>query len=106
MQGQTWTVSTKAVKPAADAPATQWLIENIIVRYNGTSMLQTFRSNTSVVWQSWSHDDGRTWTDAAPGPVTAPNTKVRRHTTPCRQPPHGCTFTHVIAMQALQSTTS
>lgn len=82
MQGKTWSMLASAIPPAANTPATQWLIENVIVRYRDTisgasSLLQTFRSNTSSLWQSRSFNDGRTWTAAVPGPITAPNTKVR-----------------------------
>ena len=81
LQGQTWELVTDTIQPAADMPPTQWLIENVIVRYtapgsNSSAMMQSFRSNSTNLWQSWSMDDGVTWTDAKPGRVRAPNSKV------------------------------
>mmetsp|Transcript_49994 Transcript_49994/g.93110 ORF Transcript_49994/g.93110 Transcript_49994/m.93110 type:complete len:242 (+) Transcript_49994:347-1072(+) len=52
------------------------LIENTLVEVNG-KLLMLFRSSLQVIFQSWSHDKGRTWSAARPLPsMPNPDSKV------------------------------
>ena len=81
MQGKTWQEAVHVIKAAVKSPKSKWLIENAIAPFQdnrtGTSgLLQIFRDDTGSVWQSYSLNDGQNWTDAVPGPLPSPDSKV------------------------------
>ena len=60
-----------------------WMIENAVARYtdpdNGTDMhVQLFRTRTGTTMQSWSADDGATWSFPVNSTLPNPNSRVSR----------------------------
>lgn len=81
VQGRSWDKTTVAIKPARGTPSISWLIENAIAPWedqgnHSTGLLQIFRDKSGYVWQSTSTDEGATWSDARPGALIAPDSKV------------------------------
>ena len=75
MQGKTF---TEAAVPKTN---TTWMIENAIARYsspsNGTDMhVQLFRTRTGTTMQSWSTDEGKTWSFPQNSTLPNPNSRV------------------------------
>ena len=75
MQGKTF---TEAAVPKTN---TTWMIENAIARYsspqNGSDMhVQLFRTRTGTTLQSWSADDGKTWSYPQNSTLPNPNSRV------------------------------
>lgn len=75
MQGKTF---TEAAVPKTNAT---WMIENAIARYsspsNGTDMhVQLFRTRTGTTLQSWSTDEGKTWSFPQNSTLPNPNSRV------------------------------
>ena len=75
MQGKTF---TEAAVPKTSAT---WMIENAIARYsspsNGTDMhVQLFRTRTGTTLQSWSTDEGKTWSFPQNSTLPNPNSRV------------------------------
>ena len=75
MQGKTF---TEATVPKTNAT---WMIENAIARYtspdNGTDMhMQLFRTRTGTTLQSWSADEGKTWSFPQNSTLPNPNSRV------------------------------
>ena len=75
MQGANF---TEARVPKTSAT---WMIENAVARYtdpgNGTDMhVQLFRTRTGTTMQSWSADDGETWSFPVNSTLPNPNSRV------------------------------
>ncbi len=75
MQGKTF---TEAAVPKTN---TTWMIENAIARYsspsNGSDMhVQLFRTRTGTTMQSWSRDEGKTWSFPVNSTLPNPNSRV------------------------------
>ncbi|CAL5221936.1 g4211 [Coccomyxa viridis] len=74
-QGKTF---TEAAVPKTN---TTWMIENAIARYsspsNGTDMhVQLFRTRTGTTMQSWSTDEGKTWSFPQNSTLPNPNSRL------------------------------
>ena len=75
MQGANF---TEAMVPKTNKT---WMIENAVARYtdpgNGTDMhVQLFRTRTGTTMQSWSADDGETWSFPVNSTLPNPNSRV------------------------------
>jgi len=69
-QGWTWTLHG-----AVEAPG--WALENMIVERTDGSLVMYIRCGAGVIWQSVSHDRGRSWSEG--GPTAIPNPGSRFH---------------------------
>ncbi|EGD76157.1 hypothetical protein PTSG_00864 [Salpingoeca rosetta] len=53
-----------------------WLIENTLHQFQDSSLIQLFRTQAGYIYESWSTDNGNTWTTAMPSSLLNPNSKV------------------------------
>ncbi len=67
-QGKTW-----SFHGAVDAPT--WALENMIVERADGRLWMLIRTGAGVVYESFSTDGGRTWTEAQPTPIVNPGVR-------------------------------
>eukprot|EP00056_Hartaetosiga_gracilis_P017566 m.7665 g.7665 ORF g.7665 m.7665 type:complete len:228 (-) comp5858_c0_seq1:56-739(-) len=53
-----------------------WLIENTLASFSDGAILQLFRTKLGYIYQSWSTDNGVTWTNATATTLENPDAKV------------------------------
>lgn len=70
-QGLTWRVNGHITMHEQG-----WLIENTVAELPGQQLLQLFRSKQGALYQSWSSDLGKTWSEAQRTSLPNPDSKV------------------------------
>ncbi|HSH93076.1 MAG TPA: sialidase family protein, partial [Roseimicrobium sp.] len=72
-QGKSWELYGYLKAPA-------WALENMEVELRDGRIWMLIRTGGGVLWESFSSDKGRTWTDAAPGKIANPGSRfyIRR----------------------------
>jgi alpha-L-fucosidase len=68
--GQTWT------KIAIPSPDSVKVIQPTLLVYPDESIQALLRSNQNVVMQSWSYDEGKTWSEVQPTTIPHPNSGI------------------------------
>eukprot|EP00730_Choanoeca_flexa_P019504 TRINITY_DN9528_c0_g1_i4.p1 TRINITY_DN9528_c0_g1~~TRINITY_DN9528_c0_g1_i4.p1 ORF type:complete len:365 (+),score=36.72 TRINITY_DN9528_c0_g1_i4:3-1097(+) len=53
-----------------------WLIENTLATISPNTIYQLFRTQVGAIYQSWSYDNGDTWTNATALPLNNPDSKT------------------------------
>ena len=71
--GRTWTLHGEVVAPS-------WALENMIVERRDGSLVMYIRTGAKALWQSRSHDRGRTWSAGEPSDIANPGSRffIRR----------------------------
>jgi predicted neuraminidase len=71
--GASWALQGEVVAPA-------WALENMIVERRDGSLWMLIRTGAGVLWESISHDRGRTWGPGAPTAIVNPGSRffIRR----------------------------
>ncbi len=67
-EGRTWRLHGAVVAP-------DWALENMIVECRDGSLLMYIRAGGGTIWQSRSHDRGRTWSPGEPTAVANPGSR-------------------------------
>ena len=72
-QGKTW-------KLHGSIKAPPWALENMVVELQDGRLWTLIRTGSGVLWQSYSDDKGKTWTEASPSSIKNPGSRffIRR----------------------------
>ena len=72
-KGKTW----KLHGAVESAP---WALENMITELKSGRLWMLIRTNSGVLWESFSEDKGRTWSEGTPSPIKSPGARffIRR----------------------------